>query len=387
VPGLRELFRRAWQGVPQTVLLPLATLAIGLVVNLGARYGPRFGPPSIPLGPVGVALLVLGPVLIVFRKAHPPAILVATAAVLLLYLGLGFPFGPVVLPFLVALAEAVIRGHRTVAYTTTLATVAIGLSIQAVLRGLPALEAGLGVLAWLAAFVAVCELWRARRERRVQAAAAREETARRRAGDERLRIAQELHDVLGHHVSLINVQAGVALYLMDDDPDQARQALATIKDASRDLLREMRSTLGVLRGVDEEPPLAPTAGLGLLDRLVADNAAAGLPVTTSVTVGPLPPSVDLAAYRIVQEALTNVRKHASATDAFVTITTEPTTIGATTIRILVDDDGAGPPEHPGEGNGLVGMRERAAALGGTLEHGRGPHGGFRIDARIPLEQQ
>src|SRR5215207_7069568 len=112
----------------------------------------------------------------------------------------------------------------------------------------------------------------------MQTEAAREEAALRRRSDERLRIAQELHDVLGHHVSLINVQAGVALYLMDDDPEQARTALTAIKQSSRDLLREMRATLGVLRGVDVAPPHHPVPGLADLDALVADVRAAGLPV-------------------------------------------------------------------------------------------------------------
>ncbi|OLT04564.1 hypothetical protein BJF90_22360 [Pseudonocardia sp. CNS-004] len=169
-----------------------------------------------------------------------------------------------------------------------------------------------GWLAWLAAYVAAVELWRARRERREQAKAAAEEAERRRGSEERLQIARDLHDVLGHHISLINVQAGVALYLMDDDPEQARSALTAIKQSSRDLLREMRSTLGVLRGVDEEPPHQPVAGLARLDELVEATRAAGLPVTVEIGGEPreLPPSVDTAAYRIIQEALTNARKHA-----------------------------------------------------------------------------
>lgn len=374
------LLRRSWQSVPHTVLTPVAWLVVGMVAALNAS---RFVPTAHPVDALGIALIVLGPLLLVVRRAHPPAVLVGCTAVLLVYLALGYPFGPVVVPSLIALAEAILRGHRRVAYVTTAVAVLAGLAIQVVARGGAAgLEGRLGWLAWLAAYVAGCELWRARSERRAQAKAAREETARRQAGEERLRIARELHDVLGHHVSLINVQAGVALYLIDDDPEQARRALATIKDASRDLLREMRSTLGVLRGVDEEPPRAPTAGLGMLDRLVADNEAAGLAVTTSVDadVTALPPSVDLAAYRIVQEALTNVRTHAGAGRALVKVTAAD---GA--LRVVVDDDGAGPPERPGAGGtGLVGMRERATALGGTLTHGRAPGGGFRVQAVLPL---
>jgi signal transduction histidine kinase len=371
---------RAWRSATQTLLLSLVWIPVSIVAALNV---PEFVPVARRLDAPGVALLVIGPLFLVVRRAFPREVLVGCATVLLVYLALGYPFGPVVVPSLVALAEAIGRGHRRIAYVTTVVAVLAGLAIQVALRGgLAGLDGRIGWLAWLAAYVAGCELWRARTERRAQARAAREETARRQAGEERLRIARELHDVLGHHVSLINVQAGVALYLLDDDPEQARRALATIKDASRDLLREMRSTLGVLRGIDEEPPRAPTAGLGMLDRLVADNEAAGLAVTTSVDaeVRALPPSVDLAAYRIVQEGLTNVRKHAGAGRALVTVTA---TDGA--LRVVVDDDGAGPPAGAGEvGTGLVGMRERATALGGTLTHGRAPGGGFRVAAVLPL---
>jgi signal transduction histidine kinase len=234
-------------------------------------------------------------------------------------------------------------------------------------------------LAWLAAYIAAVELWRARRERREQAKAAAAEAQRRRGSEERLRIARDLHDVLGHHISLINVQAGVALYLMDDDPEQARTALTAIKQSSRDLLREMRSTLGVLRGVDEEPPHDPVAGLSRLGDLVEATRTAGLPVTVEIGGEPreLPPSVDTAAYRIVQEALTNARKHAGPAQASVLLTY---TEDGITMRI--DDDGTGPAGTTDGGDGIPGMRERATALGGTLTAGPRPGGGFRVDAHL-----
>ncbi len=203
---------------------------------------------------------------------------------------------------------------------------------------------------------------------------------------ERLRIARDLHDTLGHHVSPINVQAGVALYLIDDDPDQPRAALSAIKQSSRDLLGEMRSTLGVLRGVDEQPPRHPMAGLARVDDLIADNQVAGLPVTADVRGVPreLPPSVDQAAYRIVQESLTNIRRHASTTLATVTLQYRDDGL-----IVYVDDDGTGlaghpPPRPVGGGTGLVGMRERAGALGGTLLAGPRDDSGFRVQARLPL---
>ena len=205
--------------------------------------------------------------------------------------------------------------------------------------------------------------WRARRERLAQVLAVREETERRRGSEERLRIAQELHNVLGHHVSLINVQAGVALYLMDDDPEQARTALAAIKQSSRELLQEMRTTLGVLRGPgagDAGPPHQPVPGLARLDILVSETAAAGLPVIVEIRgpVRDLPTSVDLAAYRIVQEALTNTRKHAGPARARVVLE-----YGDDGLTVQVNDDGRGTGTPGSEGgNGLPGMRERAQAL-------------------------
>jgi signal transduction histidine kinase len=214
---------------------------------------------------------------------------------------------------------------------------------------------------------------------------------RRRAGEERLRIARELHDVLAHNISLINVQAGVALHLMEEQPEQARTALTAIKAASKDALGELRSVLDVLRHVDEGAPRAPTAGLADLDRLVSGATAAGIDVrvVTSGTPRPLPPSVDLAAFRIVQEALTNVTRHAGQATATVSLT-----YGEEGLTVSVEDDGRGVngagagtgPERPrerGGGNGIRGMKERASALGGDVEAGPRPGGGFRVTASLP----
>jgi signal transduction histidine kinase len=288
---------------------------------------------------------------------------------------------------IVALCSSVVSGHRVGAYVVTGAAFAALLTVH-LLRNpdqAPPLFGAGGWLSTLAIVIAACEWWRARRERLAQARLAEEETRRRQGSEERLRIARDLHDALGHHVSLINVQAGVALHLVDDDPEQARSALAAIKQSSGQLLREMRATLGVLRGVDEAPPRGPVAGLGRLDDLLAENRAAGLAVDLEVTGErrDLPPSVDHAAYRIVQEALTNTRRHAGPATATVRVRYDGDGVG-----VRVEDDGTGPagstaPDLPAGGDGIPGMRERALALGGSLSAGPRPGGGFVVDARLP----
>jgi signal transduction histidine kinase len=193
--------------------------------------------------------------------------------------------------------------------------------------------------------------------------------------------------VLAHNISLINVQAGVALHLMEEQPAQARTALTAIKAASKDALGELRSVLDILRQVDEGPPRAPTAGLDDLDRLVSGAAAAGIDVrvVTEGTPRPLPPSVDLAAFRIVQEALTNVTRHAGQATATISLS-----YGDADLTVQVDDDGHGRPAvngvAAGGGNGIPGMKERAAALGGRLDAGPKPDGGFRVRSWLPLER-
>jgi signal transduction histidine kinase len=252
--------------------------------------------------------------------------------------------------------------------------------------------AALAIAAWLLVALAGAEGVRSRRERFAEARRARELQARRKADEERLRIAQELHDVLAHNISLINVQSGVALHLMDEKPEQARIALTAINEASADALREVRAVLGVLRGNGEQAPRAPTAGLERLDDLVSRTTAAGVGVKLEVhgERRPLPASIDLAAFRIVQEALTNIVRHAGAGAATVELTYGP---GELTVQ--VDDDGDGPsasgagrevPALDGEGggNGIPGMRERAVALGGTFDAGPRSGGGFRVRARIPV---
>jgi signal transduction histidine kinase len=213
---------------------------------------------------------------------------------------------------------------------------------------------------------------------RAERAKAKAEQERRQASEERLRMARELHDVLGHHLSLINVQAGVGLHLMNNRPEQAREALTAIKTASAEALREVRAVLGVLRPEEEAAPRQPALGLDRLDELTAD---AGLPVTATVSGQrrPLPAEVDRAAYRIVQEALTNVRKHA-APEATAEVTVDYAADG---LHLSIRNDGTATAEPAGDGSGIAGMRARAEALGGRLQAGPVATGGFLVTAVLP----
>jgi signal transduction histidine kinase len=218
-------------------------------------------------------------------------------------------------------------------------------------------------------------------QRADEAERTRDEVARRRAVEERLRIARELHDSLTHSISVICVQAGVALHLAGKRGEEAPPALLAIQEAGAEAARELRTTLSVLRSEED----GDSSGLGQLDKLVARAEGSGLPVTVTVTGAerPLPPELDQAAYRIVQEALTNVGRHAGPARASVHLHYAPGTFS-----VQVDDDGAGTTSGGGQrpagtGLGLIGMRERVTALGGHLLAGPRDGGGFQVRAEFP----
>jgi signal transduction histidine kinase len=214
-------------------------------------------------------------------------------------------------------------------------------------------------------------------ERAEEAERTREEVAARRAVEERLRIARELHDSLTHSISVVQVQAGVAAHLARKRGEAVPPALLAIQEASTDATRELRATLGVLRS-DE----ADGSGLGRLPHLVARTRAAGVPAQMVITgtPHPLPPDIDQAAYRIVQEALTNVARHAGPASAAVHLC-----YGSDVLSIQIEDDGTGTPHQPPvPGLGLIGMRERVSSLGGRLSAGPRADGGFRVWAELPL---
>jgi signal transduction histidine kinase len=331
------------------------------------------------------ALLAAGPAALLFRRSFPVATLGFVFTTALAYWLLDYPRGPIFLALIVAIITAVVRGHRAAAWTSLalgyLAFVGLGSTagVEQVTLG-----QALGLAAWLLVVGAVAELIRSRSERAAQAERTRKQEALRRVGEERLRIARELHDVLAHNVSLINVQAGVALHLIEDRPEQARSALSAIKQASAETLREMRTVLGTLRQVDEAAPRNPQPGLDCLDQLVERMAAAGLEVEVTVQGirRDLPSAADLAAYRIVQEALTNVARHAGTTAARVQLTYREGEL-----VVEVEDDGhAAQAGEVAEGNGIVGMRERTLALGGKFSAGPRAEGGFAVRSRLPTQE-
>ncbi len=334
---------------------------------------------------LGVILLAAGPAALVVRRRYPVPVLAFVLTTTVAYSLLDYPRGPIFLALIVAFLTAAMSGHRVAAVVSLLVGYPTFLWLPYVAGTEPPPSPGeaLGLAAWLLVLLGGAEIVRSRREHALERAHTQAEEARRRAGEERLRIARELHDVLAHNISLINVQAGVALHLMDDRPEQARTALTAIKQASNEALGELRSVLDILREGHESPPRSPTSGLARLDELVARTKAAGLRVTTDVegTPGPLPPKVDLAAFRIVQEALTNVTRHAG--DAQVTVAIK---YSEDALTVQIDDDGRGPASDSssGGGKGISGMRERAAALDGDLDAGPRPGGGFRVRARLPL---
>ena len=387
--------RRWLKQTPGSTTLPwLSSLAVLVIQQVGSQAaaanqeGMR-----LPLDGFARLLLTVGPLLLLFRHRAPRTAAFGTAAAATVYLGAGYAYGPVFLSVVVACFAAVVAGRRYAAWGALGLIWAGHLVIAHLLYrwlpptgdGPPGWESELVAAAWVAAIVAGAELARTRRHEWERRLAEEEESERRRVDEERLRIARELHDVLAHSISVINVQAGVGLALLDSDREQARTALTTIKTASKEALGEVRQVLDTLRAPGAAPR-APAPGLDRLTELTEQAADAGLQVTTATegTATQLPPGADLAAFRIIQEALTNVVRHSGSRTAHVRLR-----YGTGEFRIDVDDDGpalkAGPDSAGGTGggNGLVGMRERAAALGGTADAGPRGDGGFRVTARFP----
>jgi signal transduction histidine kinase len=362
------------------------TVAVELITVGGTASGPHHLGRQIDIW--ALPLLVAAAGTSGLARRWPVPSLAISLACTVAYFGLGYPIDS---PFFVGLAvTAYLSGTagarvRTAAFAVaTPALFAAALLPRRPYDPTAALwEAAVAVVGLLAGQVAA--EWRARSER--QAEEVRDEEGLRRLAEERLRIARELHDVVSHSIAMINVQAGVAVHVMDDRPDEARAALVAIKAASRDALRDLRGILGLLRDTDEGEPRAPAGGLDQVASLAENVRRTGAAVTLDVSAGeaPLPASVDLAAYRVIQEALTNVVRHAPGAAAAVTIRRV-----ASALEVEVSDDGrtavtVGADSRHGAGHGLAGMRERVRAAGGSLETGPRPGGGFAVRATLPLD--
>ena len=379
-----ELLGRRLLGSARVVdgLLAVGLAVFGMVGSIGAAGNQ---PDRRPLDAGAYALILLGAAALLARRRHPVAVLAVTVAVTVAYLALGYPYGPIFLTMWIAVYTLAAAPHSRLpaVFAAVAAALVVVVAADVALTGREALLGELPGIVAVWAVQLLAPLWlgwavRARRERATQ-------EVRWRIDEERLRLAREVHDVVAHSIAVINFQAGVAVHVLDRRPQQARAALLAIKQASSEALQELRATLGVLRQLGEQGgSRAPLPGLAQLDALVAGAAGAGRPVEVTVEGErvELPLAVDLAAYRIVQEALTNVARHAGPASVAVRLA-----FGAGEVVVEVTDDGrglAGGAHLDGGGHGIAGMRERAVALGGEFVAGPRPEGGFRVRARLPL---
>jgi signal transduction histidine kinase len=352
---------------------PALAVAALQIVNLQAA--PKGSVPGLSLALVAAASLSLS-----VRRFVPVTVLLFAAACTLAVYTINSPDVALAVPVLCALFVAVRAGRRVVGIATAVVYVAAFVTVNvALVPGVPDredLQARFLLLGWFVAVVVLAEAARLRERRAAELVRGHEETLRRKAGEERLRIARELHDSLTHSISVIKVQAGVAVHLARKRGDAVSEALLAIQEASSDAMRELRETLEVLRGRPD------TSGLDRLDDLIDRARATGLPIEVTITGHQrrLPEDIDRAAYRIVQEALTNVARHAGAASAVVHLT-----YGSAELTVRVEDDGqATPGLTPVPGVGLIGMRERITALGGRLSASPLPTGGFRVHAELPV---
>ncbi|GAA1500891.1 sensor histidine kinase [Streptomyces synnematoformans] len=359
----------------------------------------------------GQPLAVAAVVPLLWRRSRPGPVVLAAAVCAVVSAGLGYALSlPLMAPTIVALYELAVRAPQRTVYAHYAVVVAMVVPAALLADGGDQTwaEEAVAPFFWLLLPVFAGTAVQARRAyldavhlRAEHAERTREEEARRRVAEERVRIARDLHDVVAHHMALAHAQAGTAARLARTRPAQAEEILGELTGTTSAALRELQATVGLLRHAVDAPgadgdgagdgaggagePLQPAPGLSRLPELVAAFESAGLPVTVAVEGAerPLPPGLDLTAYRIVQEALTNVAKHAGAGTARVRLAYAHDRLTVT----VSDDGGAGrppPSPAPGGGFGLIGMRERARTAGGSLRAGRRPEGGFAVTAELPL---
>ncbi|MEV8149160.1 sensor histidine kinase [Arthrobacter sp. NPDC080073] len=366
--------QRRFQGPPTSFIV----IAVALIQVLGTVFSASHQAVLRPLDPLAFMLLLAGPAALAFRTRRPAVMLPITVAATSIYLLLGYAWGPIVLSLALSIiltAAAGLRWQAWVGAGVCAGAVVLLAALAGDETGLVRASAG---VAWAAILVLIGEGFRRRGERMAEYRRRREAAKQAERDEYRLTLARDIHDVVAHSLSMINVQASVALHLGTNDPEKLRPALEAIKAASKESLAEVRQLLGVLR---DDAPLSPAAppSLGRIPELVDDARCGGLEVRfgNSVDPGLIGAAQQEAAYRIVQEALSNVRRHSGAASAVVLLE-----LAGNSLRVRVDDDGGGLRGAPA-GNGLRGMRERVEALGGTL--GLMPlEPGLRVEANLPL---
>jgi signal transduction histidine kinase len=383
-----------WPGWGPFAVDAIAALALAAVLSAVTHWADAAQPWRHDLDSLGFGLIWIAATSLAIRRVWPELSLGVTVLATAGYLVAGFPYGPIFLATLVgvySVAVAVPTRRSLLACGAVLVLYGIAGTFSLAPSGGPARAQPLANLyaardfLVMGAFVllvpwALGTFLRARRESTTRT---REEEARRRAYEQRLEIVREVHDVVGHGLAVINMQAGVALHVLDRRPEQGKVALEAIRDSSKEALEELRATLAVFRQADEGASRRPTPGLDQVDTLVSAMGDSGLSVDLVVDGErvSVPASVDQAAYRIVQESLTNVLRHAGSSVATVRIGYRDGDV-----EVDVTDTGRA---RPGaavatDGHGIAGMRERAAAVGGTLEAGPRAEGGFRVHAVLPL---
>jgi signal transduction histidine kinase len=391
-----ERVAAAWQRWLSSPLRDVAFAVLVTAVLLAGTYGEahpsspsdtiQFRGHHVPDPPLAALLLVAVACLaLAGRRRWPVTVLAVSSAAVAAFSLLGYVNGAVLIaPILALYALATQVSVRRAAVATVITVIVLMVATGARNPFGQISGGGFDLIPFLGAAALFAGIAVANRRAYVASIHDRaQQEARTRVDEERLRIARELHDVVAHTMATINVQAGVAVHVLPTRPEAAADALQAIKAASKEGLRELRTILNVLRQADDADPTQPAPGTAQLETLVDGARRAGLETTLSVTgtPTPLPAAVDLAAYRIVQESLTNAIRHAGPAQASVWLS-----YGDDELRIDVADTGRGKPVggSDGAGHGLVGMRERAAAVGGSVETGPSPGGGFRVAARLPL---
>jgi signal transduction histidine kinase len=382
--GGRPSVRDAAIAAALTVTLVVATYGEAHPTKPNSYFAGGHHQPNTPAA--ALLLIVVAGAVLAWRHRYPRAVLACSTAAVVAYTLPGYVNGAALL--LPAVAMGTLAAMLPIRQSVAWAVAVTAILMAATAPNSPFGPTGGGFYLIPADIAVALFAGIAIGNRRAYVESVRdraERDARRRIDEERLRIARELHDVVAHTMATINVQASAATQLLRDRPEQAAESLAAIRAASKDGLRELRAILNVLRHADEPAdPTQPASGLTRLDALAEGVRAAGVPVMVTVTGQPrdLPAVTDLAAFRIIQEALTNTVRHAGPATATVSVR-----YGDADLDIEVADTGRGSSHGNGgseTGHGLRGMRERAAAAGGTIDIGPAPSGGFRVAARFPL---